>query len=156
MLHACSILTEAGGDFEAFLPENGVFEILRTDLPTNSRSNFLREWKSRERVLSKIAARLPGVGANTLQYVLRDLDYPGCLSLFKLESNNQKIFTLLFGEATANNREKLVERLVRSGVHRCYPLAVINMACYAFGTRRHLDLFGSLKRGAGGRFKLTI
>jgi len=156
MLHACALLAESGGDFEAFLRESGVFEILGTDLPMDSSANFLREWKSRERVLSKIAATLPGVGANTLQYVLRDLDYPGCMSLFKLESNNQKIFTLLFGEATAKNRAKLVDTLVRSGVHRSYPLAVINMACYAFGTRKHLNLFGSLKRGAGGRFKLTL
>ncbi len=155
MLRACAVLAESGCDFEAFLRESGAFEVLKTDLPTDSSANFLREWKSREQSLSKIATALPGVGANTLQYVLRDLDYPGCLSLFKLESNNEKIFSLLFGEATANSRERLVQTLVRSGVHRSYPLAVINMACYAFGTRKHLNLFGSLKRGAGGRFKLT-
>ncbi len=33
--------------------------------------------------------------------------------------------------------------------------AVINLACYAFGTRRRFNLFGSLKRGTGGRVKLT-
>ncbi len=96
------------------------------------------------------------MGANTLQYVVRDLDYPGCLSLFKLESNNEKIFTLLFDEATAHSREKLVETLDRLRVVRSYPLAAINMACYAFGTRVHLNLFGSLKRTAGGCFKLTL
>ncbi len=36
MLRACAILAESGGDFEAYLRQSGVFEILSTDLPVGS------------------------------------------------------------------------------------------------------------------------
>jgi hypothetical protein len=73
--------------------------------------------------------RLTGIGWNTFDYILRDLNYPGCLSLFKLDSTNESFIDKGFGRKLNGDRTAYLELLAATGILDEYPPVVINWRC---------------------------
>jgi hypothetical protein len=64
---------------------------------------------------------LTGIGWNTFDYILRDLHYPGSLSLFKLDSTNETFVAKVFGRTLDGDRTAYLELLAQTGILDEYP-----------------------------------
>lgn len=116
----------------------------------------LATWVDRRERFSDFVNGLPGIGWNTFDYLLRDLNYPGCLSLFKVDSTNEAFVEKVFGLRLNGNRTKYLEILADAGILEEYPPAVINMAVYVFTSRNCLGYTQRLEAEPGGGLTLTL
>jgi hypothetical protein len=81
----------------------------------------LATWVDRRERFSEFVNGLPGIGWNTFDYILRDLHYRGCLSLFKVDSTNEKFLNKVFAFKVSGNRTKCLEILANTGILEEYP-----------------------------------
>ena len=77
---ACASLKNNNYDFGKALDDAGVIDFLKKDYGFGGNA-ALQSWQDRQERFSEFVKHLPGVGSNTFDYLLRDLQYPGpCLS----------------------------------------------------------------------------
>ena len=115
----------------------------------------LATWIERRERFSELVNGLTGIGWNTFDYILRDLCYPGCLSLFKLDSTNETFIEKVFDRKLNGNRTRYLEILAETGILDEYPPAVVNMAIYVFISRSCLGYLRALESDAQGGFTLV-
>lgn len=154
MMRGCAALEKWDYDFERALSDISVIQYLEGVAKFDADA-ALNNWKARSERFSEFVNGLPGIGWNTFDYLLRDLPFPGCLLLFKLDSMNERFVQKVFGLALAGNRTKYLETLTQTGILDDYPPAVINIAIYAFSSPYCLGYLKSLSIEAGGRFTLA-
>ena len=109
----------------------------------------LRAWEIRRDRFSQFVSVLSGVGWNTFDYVLRDLGYQGCLSLFKVDSTNDALVERIASPIN-RDRTKYLNVLWDSGIFDHYPVAVVNMSIYAFCSSTCLGFLSRISPSAGG------
>lgn len=148
VIRACAALKDCGCDFERALTETGVLEFLRTAHSVDAAST-IQAWETRRNRFSGFVARLSGVGWNAFDYILRDLPYPGSLLLFKLDSTNSLFMEKVFGP-TNQDRGKYLDLIAETGILDYYPIAVVNMAIYAFSSLNCLGYMKRLNKAHGG------
>jgi len=128
MIRSCAALADWDYDFGKALADIGILDFLQgTDL-----ADPLSLWNEREVQCAPFLARLSGVGWNTFDYVLRDLDCPGCVHLFKVDSTNAAFVAKMAADSVNRDRQRYLRVLSDSGVLARYPAAVVNIAIYAF------------------------
>lgn len=153
MMRACKSLQGSDYDFGKALRDAEVIGFLekadRLD-PVAA----LASWETRRYWFSAFVNGLPKVGWNTFDYTLRDLQYPGCLLLFKLDSTNVA-FMQKIGADVGEDRTKYLEVLDQIGILARYPPAVVNVAIYAFSSREQLGYANRLIADGGGGFDLA-
>jgi hypothetical protein len=120
MMRCCAALEPWGYDFRCALRETGVIEYLEAPVPVNGEW-ALATWVDRRERFSEFVNGLPGIGWNTFDYILRDLHYRGCLSLFKVDSTNEKFLNKVFAFKVSGNRTKCLEILANTGILEEYP-----------------------------------
>jgi hypothetical protein len=155
MIRGCGALESWGYDFGRALQETGVIEFLEPPVPLDGEW-AIATWVDRRERFSDFVNGLPGIGWNTFDYILRDLHYPGCLSLFKLDSSNENFIEKVFGCKVSGNRTKYLEILAETGILDEYPPAVINMASYVFTSRSCLGYLRMLETDAQGGFVFSL
>jgi hypothetical protein len=96
MIRGCAALERWNFDFGRALRESGVIEYLEAPVPLDGEW-ALATWADRREQFSGFVNGLPGIGWSTFDYLLRDLHYPGCLSLFKVDSTNEAFVEKAFG-----------------------------------------------------------
>jgi hypothetical protein len=96
------------------------------------------------------------LGADGIGYLLRDLHYPGCLSLFKVDSTNDAFIEKVFGSKINGNRTKYLEILAESEILDEFSPAMVNMAMYVFASRSCLGYLRMLEAYPHGDFTLTL
>lgn len=110
--------------------------------PLESALEWRKSWsadKNRPWEIPETSFRLPGVGHNIFEYILRDLSYPGSQHLFKVDSTNQAFVRSTTLNSHAREvpdqenhwREKYWKAIHGSGILSQYPMAVVNIAIYA-------------------------
>jgi len=149
MMRGCAALERWGFDFGCALRESGVIEYLGAPLPVDG-NWALATWTDRRERFSDFVNGLPGIGWSTFDYLLRDLQYPGCLSLFKVDSTNEAFVEKVLGHKLNGNRTKYLEGLADTGILDEYPPAVVNMAIYVFTSRSGLGYIQALEGGPQG------
>jgi hypothetical protein len=93
------------------LRETGIIQYPEAPV-TVSGEAALECWSERRERFSEFVNGLTGIGwNNTFDYILRDLHYPGCLMLYKLDSTNETFIEQLFGRKLNDNRTKYLELL---------------------------------------------
>ncbi len=130
MIRSSAALAHWDYDFGNALIDIGTLDFLENTDSANP-SETLRAWAVRRDKFSHFVGVLSGVGWNTFDYVLRDLDHPGCLFLFKVDSTNDALIERI-ASSINRDRTKYLEVLFESGIFDRYPVAVVNMAVYAF------------------------
>jgi hypothetical protein len=133
----CAALQKWDYDFGKALRKEGVIDFLKHAAGLDG-DMAVRSWEERREKIADFVNPLRGVGWNTFDYTLRDLQYRGCLLLFKVDSRNDAFMKKVFGEGLAGNRTKYVETLAQIGILDAYPVAVVNMAIHAFTRRNYL------------------
>jgi hypothetical protein len=154
MMRGCAALEPWGYDFGRALQETGIIEYLEAPAPLEGEW-AIPTWDDRRERFSKFVNGLTGIGWNTFDYILRDLHYPGSLSLFKLDSTNDKFIEKVFGRKLNGNRTAYLELLAETGILDEFPPAVINMAIYAFTARSCLGYLKNLTDDGAGGFTLN-
>jgi len=134
MMRGCAALEPWGHDFGRALQETGVIEYLEPGVPLEGEW-AIATWVDRRERFSGFVNGLTGIGWNTFDYILRDLHYPGSLSLFKLDSTNEGFIEKVFGRKLNGDRTAYLELLADTGILDESPPAVVNMAMYAFTAR---------------------
>jgi hypothetical protein len=81
----------------------------------------LKSWSERRGQFSEFVNGLTGIGWNTFDYILRDVHYPGCLMLFKLDSTKEVFIEKVFGRELNGNRTKYLELLAETGILNEFP-----------------------------------
>jgi hypothetical protein len=155
MMRGCAALQQSGFDFGCALKESGILEYLEAPVPLEG-DWALATWVDRRERFSDFVNDLPGLGWNTFDYLLRDLHYPGCLSLFKVDSTNDAFIEKVFAVNIVGNRMKYLEILADTGILNQYPPAVINMAIYVFTSRSSLRYLRMLEAHPHGGFTLSM
>jgi len=141
MIRSSAALAQWDYDFGKALRDVGVLEFLE-ETDSVDPTGALRAWEIRRDSFSHFVGVLSGVGWNTFDYVLRDLCYPGCLFLFKVDSTNDALIQRIASPIN-RDRSKYLQVLSDSGILDRYHVAVVNMAIYAFCSSSSL---GFLKR----------
>jgi hypothetical protein len=155
MMRGCAALEKWGFDFGRALRDSGVIEYLEAPVPVDG-DWALATWVDRRERFSDLVNGLPGIGWSTFDYLLRDLHYPGCLSLFKVDSTNETFVEKVFASKVNGNRTKYLQILAETGILNEYPPAVINMAIYIFTSRSCLGYLKMLVANLEGGFTLTL
>jgi hypothetical protein len=155
IMRGCAALEQSGFDFGRALRESGIIEYLDAPVPLAGEW-AIATWADRYERFSDFVNGLPGIGWNTFDYLLRDLHYPGCLSLFKVDSTNDAFIEKAFGVTIAGNRRRYLEILADTGILNEYPPAVINMAIYVFTSRSCLGYLRMLETHPQGGLALTL
>jgi hypothetical protein len=155
MMRGCAALDKWGFDFGRALRESVVIEYLEAPVPVEG-DWALATWVDRQERFSDFVNALPGIGWNTFDYLLRYLHYPGCLSLFKVDSTNETFIEKVFGSRVNGNRTKYLEILTETGILDEYPPAVINMAIYVFTSRSCLEYLQLLEAEPEGGLTVTL
>jgi hypothetical protein len=155
MMRGCAALEPWGYDFGRALRENGIIDFLEAPVPLDGEW-ALATWIERREHFSEFVNGLTGIGWNTFDYILRDLHYPGCLSLFKLDSTNEGFIDKVFGIKLSGNRTKYLELLAETGILDEYPPAVINMAIYVFTSGSCFGYLRALEADGRGGFNLAL
>jgi hypothetical protein len=137
MMRGCASLKKWDYGFGDALAGEGVIDFLQNPEGLDGHA-AIKNWERRQEQFSEFVEGLPGVGWNTFDYTLRDLQYSGCQLLFKLDSKNDAFMKKVFGHGLAGNRTKYVETLAHNGILDAYPVAVVNMAIHAFTSRNYL------------------
>jgi hypothetical protein len=137
MMRACASLKESGYDFGKALDDPAVIESLSKDYGLGGDA-ALQSWQERREKFSKFVGNLPGINWNTFDYLLRDLNYPGGLCLFKLDSTNDRFVEKVFGLDLKGNRTRDLEELAGTGILEVYPVAVVNIAIFVFMSRGYV------------------
>jgi hypothetical protein len=145
LMTACASLKNNKYDFGKALDDVGVIDFLKRDYGLGGDA-ALQSWQDRQERFSDFVKHLPGIGWNTFDYLLRDLPYRGCLSLFKLGSNNSNFVEKVLGVRLKGNRTKYLEVLAGTGILDEYPVAVVNIAIFAFTSRNYLGYAKMLSR----------
>ena len=150
LLQSCASLTQEHATFSEWIQRNGWTRKL------NGISQLHLEWRkswahspTRPWEPPKLPIRLPGIGQNTFEYILRDLPYQNSAHLFKADSTNQ---AFVRGTSLARHsqevpdreqswREKYWKAIYGSGILKKYPIAIINIAIYATGSGDELWVY---------------
>jgi hypothetical protein len=154
MMRGCAALEPWGYDFGRALDETGVIEYLEPGVPFTGEW-AIATWEDRRERFSGFVNGLTGIGWNTFDYILRDLHYIGCLSLFKLDSTNEAFIEKVFERKLNGDRNAYLELLAATGILDEFPPAVINMAIYAFTARNCLGYLKNLTVDGDGGFTLN-
>jgi hypothetical protein len=155
MIRGCAAVESWGFDFGRALRESGIIEFLEAPVPVDGEWALATLVDRRDR-FSDFVNGLPGIGWSTFDYLLRDLQFPGCLSLFKVDSTNEAFIEKVFGSKVNGDRKKYLEILAESGILDEYPPAVINMAIYVFTSRNGLGYLRMLRADPEGGFTLNV
>ena len=115
----------------------------------SSPAETLLAWEIRRDRFSHFVGLLSGVGWNTFDYVLRDLGHPGCLLLFKVDSTNDAMMERI-GSPINRDRSKYLDVLADLEILDRYPVAVVNMAIYAFCSGSCLGFLSRIVPSNGG------
>ncbi len=157
LLQSCAKLHQQKLTFSDWIAAEELGARLKSG-PLESALEWRKAWsgdKAKPWEIPKTSLRLPGIGPNTFEYVLRDLAYPGSQHLFKVDSTNQA-----FVRSTTLNkhakevpdqenhwREKYWKAISGSGLLTQYPIAVVNIAIYAALSEEYLEIFWEGENG---------
>jgi hypothetical protein len=122
----------------------GIIEFLKEPV-TVSGEAAIRSWGERRRRFSDFVDGLTGIGWSTFDCILRDLQYPGCVMLFKLDSTNEAFIEKIFPLKVNGNRTKYLQLLAGTKIFDDYSPAVVNMAIYLFTSKSGLGYVTRLR-----------
>ena len=157
LLQSCATLHQQNLTFSDWIAGEKLGARLKSG-PHESALEWRKSWSKNQNKpwdIPNTSLRLPGVGPNTFEYILRDLAYPGSQHLFKVDSTNKTFVRLTTLNQHAREvpdqenhwREKYWKAIYGSGLLTQYPIAVINIAIYAALSEDYLEIFWENENG---------